>query len=127
MNQNSPTISIPEKTPNTVRFLVFGDVVGSHGRKAVAKGLELWKKSSGADVLIVNIENIAHGLGLSPSSVQEALQWQASVYTTGDHAWDNKAGIASLEDKTLPIIRPANYDANVAGRGYHVFSLVPNP
>ncbi|MEX2054618.1 MAG: TIGR00282 family metallophosphoesterase [Candidatus Andersenbacteria bacterium] len=105
-----------------MRFLIFGDVVGQPGRAAVTQALPDLKREYEPDSVIINIENIAHGVGISPSSVAEALAWQADVYTTGDHAWDNKAGTPLLNDPKLPIIRPANYPAGVAGRGYHLFT-----
>lgn len=75
------------------------------------------------DSVIVNIENIAsRGLGVSAQGFEEARGWQADVYTTGDHAWDNAAGVALLEKADNHIIRPANYPAGVPGRGYQVFS-----
>lgn len=112
-----------EKQPGTIRFLVFGDVVASSGRKAVAAGLALWRPEYQPDSVIVNIENMAHGLGISANTFEEARAWKADAYTTGDHAWDNKAGISLLEDKSLPIIRPANYSPQVPGRGYCVYSI----
>jgi metallophosphoesterase (TIGR00282 family) len=105
-----------------VRFLIFGDVVGRAGREAVTRTLPDLRKEYQPDSIIINIENIAHGSGLSHQTVQEALTWQADVYTTGDHAWDNKQGIDSLEDSRLPIIRPVNYPVGTPGRGYHIYS-----
>lgn len=74
------------------------------------------------DAVIINIENMAHGFGVSTDTMQEALTWQADVYTTGDHAWDNEQAIEILDNKDIPIIRPANYPDGVPGRGYHIFS-----
>ncbi len=111
------------KNPHWLRFLVFGDVVGSAGRAAVTAGLKIWREEYGPDSVIVNIENMAHGLGISTATFTEALKWSADAFTTGDHAWDNKTGISLLEDKKLPIVRPANYDPQVPGKGYYVYSL----
>jgi metallophosphoesterase (TIGR00282 family) len=112
-----------EKNPHWLRFLVFGDVVGSAGRAAVSAGLKLFREEYQPDSVIVNIENMAHGLGISAATFEEAKAWRADAYTTGDHAWDNKTGVPLLENKSLPIIRPANYNSQVSGRGYHVYSL----
>lgn len=105
-----------------MRFLVFGDVVGRPGRRAVSRALPELREELKPDSVIVNIENIAHGAGLSPITVTEALTWKADVYTTGDHAWDNARGMNLLADTHLPIIRPANYPPGVPGRGYHVYT-----
>lgn len=105
-----------------MKFLVFGDVVGRPGRKALTQALPQLKAEYQPDSVIINIENIAHGAGISPKTVEEALCWNADAYTTGDHAWDNKKGVPLLENSRLPLIRPANYPGNVPGRGYHVYS-----
>ncbi len=105
-----------------MRFLIFGDVVGRPGRVAVTQALPELRSEFAPDSVIINIENLAHGRGISPQTFTEAEAWQADVYTTGDHAWDNEAGIPLLENKKLPIIRPANYPKTAPGRGYHIFS-----
>lgn len=105
-----------------MKFLIFGDVVGRPGRAAITRALPVLKAEYQPDSVIINIENIAHGAGISPKTVDEALAWQADVYTTGDHAWDNKQGVELLAHPDLPIIRPANYPAGVPGRGFHIFA-----
>lgn len=106
-----------------MKFLIFGDVAGSLGRQGVTQVLPELKKEHQPDSVIINIENMAHGKGISPHTMEEALAWQADVYTTGDHAWDNSAGLPLLEDKAMRIIRPANYGPKVPGRGWHVYSV----
>lgn len=108
---------------NTLSFLVFGDVVGEIGRRAVSKALPLLKEEYSPDSVIINIENMAHGRGISPATFAQAQTWKADVYTTGDHAWDNKPGIPLLENKSYPIVRPANYPPNTPGRGYVIYNL----
>lgn len=105
-----------------MKFLIFGDVVGRPGREAVTQALPELRKEYEPDHVIVNIENMAHGVGISPQTLEEAEEWKADAYTTGDHAWDNEQGIPLLDDPSLHIVRPANYPASVSGRGYVVFT-----
>lgn len=105
-----------------MRFLIFGDVVGRPGRDAVTRALPELRAEYRPDSVIINIENIAHGRGLSPDTMREALAWQADAYTTGDHAWDNAAGLSVLADQKLPLVRPANYPENTLGRSYYCFT-----
>lgn len=105
-----------------MRFLILGDVVGRPGREAVSLVLPELRKEYEPDSVIVNIENIAHGVGITPSTFSEAEDWGADVYTLGDHTWDSKQGFEILEDKSKPIVRPANYPDGVPGRGYYMFS-----
>jgi 2',3'-cyclic-nucleotide 2'-phosphodiesterase len=111
------------KNNNTLRFLAFGDVIGRPGREAMTLALPQLREEYNPDGIIINIENIAHGSGFSPETWKEAKSWGAQVYTTGDHAWDNDASMPLLDDKSVPVIRPANYPKGVPGRGYHIFSI----
>lgn len=105
-----------------MRFLIFGDIIGKPGREAINQALPKLRQEYEPDEVIINIENMAHGSGISPETWKEATKWNASVYTLGDHAWDNEKSIKLIEDKSLPIIRPANYPAKVPGKGYHVIT-----
>ncbi|PIR74773.1 MAG: metallophosphoesterase [Candidatus Magasanikbacteria bacterium CG10_big_fil_rev_8_21_14_0_10_47_10] len=105
-----------------MRFLIFGDVVGAPGRAAVSAALPALREEFSPDSVIINIENIAHGSGISPATMQEALAWRADAYTSGDHAWDNKKGLPLLSDPHIPLIRPANYPTGVPGRGYLTYT-----
>lgn len=107
-----------------MKFLIFGDVVGALGRKAISTVLPALREEFSPDAVIVNVENIAHGKGISPDTMQEALtSWDALAFTTGDHAWDNAAGIDILNNRQIPIVRPANYPAPIPGRGYTIVRL----
>ncbi len=103
-----------------MKFLIFGDVVGEPGREAIKRALPILKEEYDPEVVIVNVENIAHGKGISIAAMEEIHQWGVDVYTTGDHAWDNAQGIPLLDNPKWPIIRPANYPAGVPGRGYQI-------
>ena len=123
MTNNGPIPNSSERKEGSLRFLAFGDVIGRPGRKAMTLALPQLKEEYYPDGIIVNIENMAHGSGFSPETWKVAKGWGADVYTTGDHAWDNDASLPMLDDKSLPIVRPANYAKGVPGRGYHIFSI----
>ena len=114
---------VKDKASGMIRFLVFGDVAGRPGREALNIALPKMREEFQPDSVIINIENIAHGSGFSPETWREAEKWGADAYTLGDHAWDNDASLPLLENKKLPIVRPANYPGQVPGRGYYVFTL----
>ncbi len=105
-----------------LRFLILGDVVGRPGREAVSRALPKLTKEYQPHSVIVNIENITHGRGLTDNTFKEVKKWEADVYSLGDHAWDSPRGFTVLEDKNTGVIRPANYPAGVPGRGYHVYT-----
>lgn len=102
-----------------MKFLIFGDVVGTLGRKGISIALPELRKEFTPDAVIINVENISHGKGMSPDTMHEALTtWDVLAFTTGDHAWDNTQGVDMLTNPRIPITRPANYPAGVPGRGY---------
>lgn len=97
--------------------------MGKPGSEAVDRVLPELREEFEPDSVIVNIENIAsNGMGISVNGYEAALKWQADVYTTGDHAWDNSKGVTLLEKSAIPMIRPANYPDGTPGRGYHVYT-----
>ena len=75
-----------------------------------------------ADVIIVNVENAAHGFGVSENIAKTFLNAGADVLTTGNHVWQHR-DIVPFLDSSKQIIRPLNYPANSSGRGATEFRL----
>lgn len=103
-----------------MKILFCGDVCGKAGRKAIKTYLPLLKEKYALDVVVVNAENAAHGLGLTPKTYQELLQTGADVLTMGNHTFD-KIDITQIWQKDNVLVRPLNYPANTAGKGFHLF------
>lgn len=71
-----------------------------------------------AHVVIVNAENAAGGIGLTPDLANTLLrQAHVDVLTLGNHAW-GKREIYSYLDTEPRIVRPANYPPGAPGRGF---------
>jgi len=102
-----------------VIVLTIGDIIGSPGRRAVKELLPGLKKQYGIDYVIVNGENVAGGLGLTPNTAKELFGVGVDVITSGNHIWAQKEIIPHLDGK-MPILRPLNYPPGVPGRGYLV-------
>lgn len=100
-------------------ILAVGDVIGKPGRKAVTELLPGLREQYGLDMVIVNGENAAGGVGLTPDTARELLAAGADVITSGNHIWAQKEIIPYL-DGALPVLRPLNYPPGVPGRGYLV-------
>jgi metallophosphoesterase (TIGR00282 family) len=98
-------------------ILALGDVIGRPGRQALAQLLPAVKRAYGVDLTIVNAENVAGGIGVTPETASELLEAGADVLTSGNHVWAHKDMIPCL-DSPMPIIRPLNYPPGVPGRGY---------
>lgn len=98
-------------------FIFIGDVVGSTGRKAIKKFLPELKKQYQADVVIANVENAAHGFGLTKKTAQEILDAGVDLMTGGNHIFDKKEVAEILEEHDDKFIRPANYPPDTPGVG----------
>ncbi len=100
-------------------ILAVGDIIGKPGRQTCAKLLPGLRERHGVDLVIVNVENAAGGLGVTPDTAVELLDAGADVLTSGNHIWTHKAILPYL-DGDMPILRPLNYPPGVPGRGYIV-------
>lgn len=98
----------------TILFL--GDVVGKPGRAAVREGLPSLIETHQPLFSIVNGENSAGGVGITPDIAEEIYRAGADAITLGNHAF-NKREIGPYLDTKKPIVRPSNMPAAVPGRG----------
>ncbi|MGB2798866.1 MAG: TIGR00282 family metallophosphoesterase [Dehalococcoidia bacterium] len=100
-----------------MRILLVGDVIGRPGRRAVQVLVPNLRQEYSIDLVIANGENAAGGLGLTRETAEELFASGIDVITSGNHIWDHKEIIPSL-DSELAILRPLNYPPGVPGRGY---------
>ncbi len=96
---------------------MIGDVIGRPGRRAVQVLVPDLRQEYRIDLVIANGENAAGGLGLTRETAEELFASGIDVITSGNHIWDHKEIIPSL-DSELAILRPLNYPPGVPGRGY---------
>lgn len=108
-----------------MKILFLGDVFGKCGRNTVKKILPDLRKKIHADMVIANIENMSHGKGFSPEQVSEMQASGVDFFTSGNHVWKDKSGVAKLPDSDFPVLRPANYPnlSTVPGRGYEILHV----
>lgn len=106
-----------------MRLLIFGDIVGKIGRRALAEVLPELRRAYAPDVVLANAENLAHGLGMTEKTIREVLDAGVTLLTGGNHVWDKPEGVAMLRDASLPLIRPANYPAGAPGLGWKTLSV----
>lgn len=100
-----------------MKVLMFGDIVGRIGRRAVAAALPELKKKYKPDLTMANVENLAHGVGVTPTTLEEVRRVGIDFFTSGNHIWDKPEVTAMFADENLPLLRPANYPPGVPGRG----------
>lgn len=101
-----------------MRILFFGDIVGKAGRTGVQKLLPVWKKEHAPDLIVANVENIAHGIGITRVYLEELRAQGVDIMTGGNHIVEGKEALKLLDDTSLPLIRPANAGSGWTGRGF---------
>jgi metallophosphoesterase (TIGR00282 family) len=94
-------------------------VVGAPGRRAIEERLRGLRDELGASFCIVNGENAADGVGITPKLAARILAAGADVITLGNHTW-RRSEINSYLATSETVIRPANFSAAAPGRGLAV-------
>jgi 2',3'-cyclic-nucleotide 2'-phosphodiesterase len=97
-------------------ILFVGDVVGSAGRRTVRSMLGDLRAELGADFVVVNGENAAGGIGITPKHADELFAAGADVITLGNHTYRHRDVWPYLEARR-EIVRPANFLPTQPGRG----------
>jgi metallophosphoesterase (TIGR00282 family) len=105
---------------NIIKVLFLGDIVGKPGRKMIIKHLKSLKEALAPDFIIVNVENLAGGFGITEKTFKEIDDLGLiDAYTSGNHIWDKKE-IENRIENYPTLLRPANYPEIVKGKGYIV-------
>ena len=97
-------------------ILFVGDVVGSSGRRVAQAMLGPLREELGADFVVVNGENAAGGIGITPKHADELFEAGADVITLGNHTYRHREVWPYLEQRR-DILRPANFLPTQPGRG----------
>jgi len=98
---------------------MFGDAIGRPGRRAALQHIARLKGERMVDFVVLNGENAAGGIGITPEVAEELLDGGVDVVTTGNHVW-NKKEMASYLEREPRVVRPYNYPPDVPGRGWCV-------
>jgi len=104
-----------------LRILFIADVVGAPGRSALEARLPAMRTELEIDVCVVNGENAADGVGITPRLADRLLAAGADAITLGNHAF-RRSEIGPYIEGSDRVIRPANASRNTPGRG---LTIVP--
>ncbi len=100
-------------------ILFVGDIVGGLGRRTLLALLPALRERLEPGFVVVNGENIAGGLGITPKLADELFANGVDAITLGNHTFQRKE-IGPYLDSDRPIVRPANFLAAQPGRGWCV-------
>ena len=101
-----------------LKVLAVGDVVGTPGLDRIRRSLRYLKRKTGADLVIVNGENVS-GVGITPQQAEDILDAGADLITLGNHTFKRREIVSYLDD-CPSILRPANFAPQTPGRGWTI-------
>jgi 2',3'-cyclic-nucleotide 2'-phosphodiesterase len=108
-----PQAAAPEAQ---VSILFVGDVVGGIGRHTLIECLQALRERHQFTFVVVNGENAAGGLGITPKIARSIFAAGVDVITLGNHAYHRREVYPYLDEEPR-ILRPANYLRCQPGRG----------
>jgi len=105
-----------------MRVLFIGDVVGGPGRHGLAATMPELRDRYAPDVVVVNGENSAGGMGITEKTAKAIFDAGADAITSGNHVYRHREAYDFL-DRAERVVRPANYPHANPGRGYTVIEV----
>ncbi len=106
----------PPPGEGAVSILFVGDVVGGIGRHTLLDCLPILRARHHPTFVVVNGENAAGGLGITPKNAEQFFAGGVDAITLGNHTYHRRE-IYPFLDSDQPIIRPANFLRSQPGRG----------
>ncbi len=106
-----------------MKILFIGDIVGKPGRKAVAQLLPNLKKELGVEFVIANVENAAHGKGITSSTLKELVDAGIDAGTGGNHTFSKPEASELHAAKNTILVRPMNLATGTPGVGQKTFKV----
>jgi 2',3'-cyclic-nucleotide 2'-phosphodiesterase len=106
--------SAPDADATSILFV--GDVVGGIGRRTLLECLAVLRERHAPTFVVVNGENAAGGLGITPKIAEEMFANGVDAITLGNHTYHRRE-IYPYLDSEKPIVRPANFLRSQPGRG----------
>jgi len=98
------------------RILFVGDVVGGIGRRTLLDCLPLLRERYATTFVVVNGENAAGGLGITPKIADEMFAAGVDAITLGNHTYHRREIYPYLASHER-IVRPANFLRSQPGHG----------
>ena len=108
-----------------LKIIFFGDIAGEPGRKVVKKILPQLLKDEQPDLVLANVENLAHGKGVTVKTLEELMRAGIQGFTGGNHIFSKR----DFSEETLVkyadrLVRPVNIPDTYAGS---VAALIDTP
>jgi metallophosphoesterase (TIGR00282 family) len=102
-----------------ISILFVGDIVGGIGRRTFRTLLPGLRDRYAPTFVVVNGENAAGGVGITPKVADELFAAGADVITLGNHTYRHREVYRYLDEQER-ILRPANFLRSQPGHGWCV-------
>ena len=106
-----------------MKVLFFGDVVGKIGRRALAQILPALKDKYQPDAVVVNVENLAHGKGVTAKTLQEMAALKIDCFTSGNHVWKKEEVAVAAKESNALLLTPANDPRTPKSQGFAALTV----
>jgi hypothetical protein len=103
----------------SAKILFIGDVVGGLGKRVVLDLLPRLRDRFSPTFVVVNAENVAGGMGITPKLADQLFSGGVDVLTLGNHTYRRREIYAYLDQQDR-ILRPANFLRSQPGHGWCV-------
>jgi 2',3'-cyclic-nucleotide 2'-phosphodiesterase len=117
--QEGSSVAEGSAGPGRMSILFVGDLVGGIGRRTLLDSLPILRERYTPTFVIVNGENVAGGLGITPKIADELIAAGVDAITLGNHTYHRRE-IYPYLDAQPRIVRPANFLRSQPGRGTSV-------
>lgn len=97
-------------------ILFVGDIVGGIGRRTLLALLPSLRERLALEFVVVNGENAAGGVGITPKIARELFAAGVDAITLGNHTYRHREVYPYLDEEQR-IVRPANFLASQPGHG----------
>jgi metallophosphoesterase (TIGR00282 family) len=114
------------KSNASLTILFLGDIIGKPGREVVKKYLQHLRRQAVVEngagrafphFVVANVENAAHGFGVTRENLVELREAGVDVFSGGNHTFDRKEIFSFISEEQY-LLRPSNYPDGTPGRGH---------
>ncbi|HEY6397161.1 MAG TPA: TIGR00282 family metallophosphoesterase, partial [Solirubrobacteraceae bacterium] len=102
-----------------VNILFAGDIVGGLGKRTLLALLPKLRETHAPDFVVVNGENAAGGVGITPKVAEALFRAGVDAITLGNHTYRHREIYRYLDEQPR-IVRPANFLRSQPGHGWCV-------
>jgi hypothetical protein len=100
-----------------LKIIFFGDICGEPGRLAVKTRLPKLIEQERPDLILANVENLAHGKGVTVKTLEQLIRIGVNAFTSGNHIFSKKdLSVETFEKYPDLIVRPANFPSTYPGK-----------